>query len=119
MVKFKAQCLISAIRGLSRIAILAFCGILITGTAALTTATTASASTAAPASGAVAAGYAIYGQCTPLQEGMWLIANGRRYQCQYVKGLGGYYWIRYFNSCGIAGAPAAEPRTWAVESLTC
>lgn len=108
MVKTRAQRLISAIRGLWRIAILVFCGILITATAALTTAATASASTAAPAVHVIRGGYAIWRACSALQNGEWLIANGQKYQCQYVPGLGWYY-IRYFNGhCGGA-APATAP----------
>ena len=66
----------------------------------------AHAATAAPARTAAAG--SIFGPCTSLQAWQYRWFGKLLYECVYIKGLGGWYWVRVsFPGCAATG-PARE-----------
>ena len=81
-----------------RIAALALGAGLMAGGAA---APAAHAATTAPARTAAAG--SIFGPCTSLQAWQYRWFGKLLYECVYIKGLGGWYWVRVtFPGCGAA-----------------
>ena len=93
-----------------RIAALALGAGLMAGGAA---APAAHAATAAPPHGPRRPGPSS-GPCNSLQHGEVRVIgrypNSFIIECEYVPGLGGYYWVIYRSSCRAATAPARQAR---------
>jgi hypothetical protein len=66
------------------------------------------AASASPAAVARPAAARIFGPCTPLEDGAFLISGKNVYECKYVKGLG-FYWV-YYSANYHCSAPARAER---------